>query len=112
MTAHLRWFGRAVGLVAIVLGLIAPAFAGDTYVRGHIRKDGTYVQPHYRSAPDGNVWNNYSTSGNVNPYTGKPGHVNLFNSGNQGLSGFGNQGLGGRNDRDLSGWGNRGLYGR
>ncbi|HEU4583280.1 MAG TPA: hypothetical protein VFS67_33715 [Polyangiaceae bacterium] len=42
-------------------------------VRGYVRKDGTYVAPHYRSAPDGNFWNNWSTRGNVNPYTGKPG---------------------------------------
>jgi len=31
------------------------------------------VQPHYRSAPDGNFYNNWSTKGNVNPYTGVPG---------------------------------------
>jgi len=42
-------------------------------VRGHFRKDGTYVSPHYRSNPDGLFWNNWSTKGNVNPYTGKPG---------------------------------------
>lgn len=42
-------------------------------VRGYYRKDGTYVRPHYRSSPDGNFWNNWSTKGNVNPYTGKAG---------------------------------------
>ena len=42
-------------------------------VRGYTRKDGTYVAPHYRSAPDGNFRNNWSTSGNVNPYTGRVG---------------------------------------
>lgn len=40
-------------------------------VRGYYRKDGTYVQPHYRSNPDGNPYNNWSYPGNVNPYTGK-----------------------------------------
>ena len=62
--------------LALVLGLLAaavPVFAGDTYVRGYTRKDGTYVQPHFRSAPDGNRFNNWSTQGNVNPYTGKEG---------------------------------------
>jgi len=49
------------------------AFAGDVHVRGHYRKDGTYVRPHMRSSPDGNVFNNWSTKGNVNPYTGKTG---------------------------------------
>ncbi len=32
----------------------------DVHVRGYTRKDGTYVSPHYRSAPDGVVSNNYS----------------------------------------------------
>ena len=40
-------------------------------VRGYYRKDGTYVSPHYRSAPDGNLYNNYSYPGNYNPNTGK-----------------------------------------
>ena len=40
-------------------------------VRGYYRKDGTYVKPHYRTAPDGNPYNNYSYPGNFNPNTGK-----------------------------------------
>lgn len=40
-------------------------------VKGYYRKNGTYVQPHYRSKPDGNPYNNYSFPGNSNPYTGK-----------------------------------------
>ena len=40
-------------------------------VRGYYRKDGTYVRPHYRTAPDGNPYNNYSHPGNYNPNTGK-----------------------------------------
>jgi len=40
-------------------------------VKGYYKKDGTYVQPHYRSSPDGNPYNNYSYPGNTNPYTGK-----------------------------------------
>jgi endonuclease YncB( thermonuclease family) len=42
-------------------------------VRGYFRKDGTYVAPHKRSAPDGNFDNNWSTQGNINPYTGQVG---------------------------------------
>lgn len=49
-------------------------WAGDVWVRGYTRRDGTYVRPHYRTRPDGNPWNNYSTRGNVNPYTGRPGY--------------------------------------
>lgn len=40
-------------------------------VSGYYRKNGTYVQPYYRSSPDGNPYNNYSYPGNYNPYTGQ-----------------------------------------
>jgi hypothetical protein len=47
--------------------------SGPVYVNGYTKSNGTYVQPHYRSATDGNFSNNWSTEGNVNPYTGKEG---------------------------------------
>ncbi|MBR6730056.1 MAG: hypothetical protein IKL90_01765 [Alphaproteobacteria bacterium] len=34
--------------------------AGTVRVKGYYRKDGTYVQPHTRTAPDGIKWNNKS----------------------------------------------------
>lgn len=49
------------------------AHSSSVHVRGYTRKDGTQVQSHRRSAPDGRKSNNWSTRGNVNPYTGKPG---------------------------------------
>ena len=71
-------------LVAALATLMLFTFATETYaqnrVRGYYRKDGTYVQPHYRSKPDGNPFNNWSTKGNVNPYTGKPGTKNPYRS--------------------------------
>ena len=45
----------------------------DHFVRGHVTRYGSYVQPHYRSQPDGNFYNNYSSWPNVNPYTGTTG---------------------------------------
>jgi hypothetical protein len=42
-------------------------------VGGYFRKDGTYVQPHYRSNPDSTPTNNYDFKGNTNPYTGQAG---------------------------------------
>ena len=51
---------------------------GDVSVRGHTRKDGTYVKPHMRTAPNSSKQDNYSTKGNVNPYTGKEGTVDPF----------------------------------
>jgi hypothetical protein len=43
----------------------------QVYVNGYYRKNGTYVEPHYRSSPDRSPTNNYSYPGNTNPYTGK-----------------------------------------
>ena len=53
-------------LAAVCLCGVADAVA-QVRVRGYTRKDGTYVRPHYRSRPDGNFYNNWSTYGNVNP---------------------------------------------
>ena len=58
-------------LAIVMLAFSVVAFAGDVKVRGYFRKDGTYVQPHYRTAPDSNPYNNYSFPGNYNPYTGE-----------------------------------------
>ncbi|MBI3440971.1 MAG: hypothetical protein HY052_04090 [Proteobacteria bacterium] len=44
-------------------------------VRGHTRKDGTFVVPHHATNPNSTKRDNYSSRGNVNPYTGKPGTV-------------------------------------
>jgi len=43
------------------------------YVHGYVRKNGTYVAPHYRSAPNHTTSDNWSHVGNINPYTGKIG---------------------------------------
>jgi hypothetical protein len=50
-----------------------PAPQGEVYVDGYTRSDGTYVEPYMRTAPDDTTLNNWSTRGNVNPYTGEPG---------------------------------------
>jgi opacity protein-like surface antigen len=70
-----------LSVVAVVL-FAAPALAGDTYVDGYVRRDGTYVAPHYRSEPDSNPNNNYSAQGNTNPYTGQQGTVNPYTTQN------------------------------
>jgi len=54
--------------------------SAQVHVRGYTKKDGTYVAPHTRSSPNGTKADNYSTKGNVNPYTGKQGTKNI-NSG-------------------------------
>jgi hypothetical protein len=45
----------------------------DVDVDGYYRSNGTYVNPHYRSAPNNTTLDNYSTKGNYNPYTGAAG---------------------------------------
>jgi hypothetical protein len=63
--------------IAIVSAALSQLHA-NTYVSGYYRKDGTYVEPHHRSDADGNLFNNYSSQGNYNPYTGQTGHANTY----------------------------------
>lgn len=65
-----------IGLVAAVS--TTAAMAAPVYVHGYTTKNGTYVAPYVRSAPDGNPYNNWSTVGNVNPYTGQAGTKNPY----------------------------------
>lgn len=47
-------------LVLIIAIACASLVQADVYVNGYTKSNGTYVQPHYRSNPDGNPYNNYS----------------------------------------------------
>jgi hypothetical protein len=47
---------------------------GNHYVNGYFRSDGSYVQGHYKTNRDDSFWNNWSSQGNINPYTGKTGY--------------------------------------
>jgi len=66
-----------LGLAALALSATASA---QVYVHGHTTKNGTYVAPHYRSSPDSSKLNNWSTKGNVNPYTGQAGTKDPYSS--------------------------------
>jgi len=81
-------------LIASVVIFAPTIAAAQTHVDGHFRRDGTYVPPHYRTNPDGNALNNWSTRGNVNPYTGERGTVDPYRpsspSYGSGSSGYGN----------------------
>lgn len=76
-------FLSVIAGMAIVLGLagfISSAEAA-TRVRGYYKPStGRYITPHYRSSPNSNRFDNYSTKGNYNPYTGKKGTVSPFRS--------------------------------
>ena len=69
----------------IAVAFASTAFAANAQVRvdGYVKKDGTYVAPHTRSAPNSSVYDNYSTKPNVNPYTGKSGTNDPYSTNSQ-----------------------------
>jgi len=64
-------------IASIAFALCATAAHADT-VNGHFRKNGTYVESYQRSNRNNTTLDNYSTRGNVNPYTGKQGTQNPY----------------------------------
>ena len=72
-------------VIASAYSLFGAVKVKGHYRSGYYRKNGTYVsptyvKPHYRSDPDGNVWNNWSTYPNINPYTGEQGTKYKYSS--------------------------------
>jgi hypothetical protein len=65
-------------LFGVCFALTVHAALAATHVDGYMRKDGTYVPPHYRTVPDNSRTNNFSSQGNINPYTGREGTVNPY----------------------------------
>jgi hypothetical protein len=61
-------------LITAILSVFAfSSWANDVYVNGYTKSNGSYVEGHYRSAPDSSTSNNWSSQGNTNPYTGEIG---------------------------------------
>jgi hypothetical protein len=59
-------------LIFLVVTLGISSFsAADEYVPAYVRRDGTIVQGHFRSSPNGTAIDNYSTRGNFNPNSGR-----------------------------------------
>lgn len=60
---------KVISLLVLVVAMLSMTvcFAGDVYVQGHYRSDGTYVEGHHRSSPDNRTDNNYNNNNN-NPY--------------------------------------------
>lgn len=73
-----------VGAISIAMLCAATAEArgrggyssGSHSVRGYTTKRGTYVAPHHATNPNRTKSDNWTTRGNTNPYTGKPGTRN------------------------------------
>ena len=82
----------ALFVAAISSGFILVGQAkAQVNVDGYYRNNGTYVQPHRRTAPDDSRLNNYSYPGNYNPNTGR----------NAGGSNYGGGGSSYGNNRNL-----------
>lgn len=60
------------GALLLLVTFVSVSWADD-YVRGYYRRDGSYIQPHYRSSPNSTPTDNYGFRGNMNPYTGERG---------------------------------------
>lgn len=62
-------------LIISILTFLFSTFAwAQRETRGYFKRDGTYVQPYYSTVPNDTPLDNWSTKGNYNPYTGKPGY--------------------------------------
>ena len=64
----------------MVVGLITPIASAQQRVRGYMRSNGTYVQPYYKTRANSTRFDNYSTKGNYNPYSGRRGYKNPYGS--------------------------------
>lgn len=60
-------------IIATELFSRAGARGGRTGDEGYKNENGTYVQPHHRTNPNGNTRDSCGTLGNVNPRTGQVG---------------------------------------
>lgn len=65
-------------LATLLVAASSCAFA-QTYVRPHVRADGTFVQGHMRSSPNSTKIDNWSSTGQTNPFTGSQGTSNPYN---------------------------------
>lgn len=49
-----------------------------TRVKGYIKRNGTYIQPYYRTNTNKTRYDNWSTKGNTNPFNGNRGYKNVW----------------------------------
>lgn len=66
-------------LFLLTLFILPSSAEAAVRVRGYYKPStGSYVQSYYRSNPNSTRYDNYSTRGNYNPYSGKSGTVNPY----------------------------------
>lgn len=59
--------------IAFLFVAITSFAQNSVYVSGYTKSNGSYVEPYYRTSPNVTRNDNYSTVGNINPYTGTSG---------------------------------------
>ncbi len=69
-------------LVSLIMVLGFSSFTeAAVRVKGYYKpSSGTRVESHYRTSPNKTKFDNWSTKGNINPYTGKKGTASPFKS--------------------------------
>lgn len=65
-------------IIVFSAALLSASAWAQVYVKPHVTKDGTVVDGYFKTAPNDTKMDNYSTKGNVNPYTGKAGTVDPY----------------------------------
>ena len=65
---------------ALSLTSVITAYWAEEFVRWSVRKNGTYVKPHYRTTKNHTKLDNRSTKGNINPRTGKKWYKKAYSS--------------------------------
>lgn len=76
-----KYFGYIIVILVTVIFLFTntPQVNAISRIRGYYKPSrGTYVMPHYRSSPNRSKFDNWSTKGNINPFTGKRGYKSPF----------------------------------
>jgi hypothetical protein len=68
----------SISLFIISFVFLSSTTYASTRVSGYFRSNGRYVQTYYKSTPNYTKFDNYSTKGNYNPYTGKKGYANPY----------------------------------
>jgi hypothetical protein len=64
----------ALTLIAAIAISAASAFGqGYHYNNGYVDRNGVFHPGHYQTNSNNNPWDNWSTRGNYNPFTGLPG---------------------------------------
>jgi hypothetical protein len=67
-----------IGAALVIALAISGGAQADQRTNGYMRQNGAYVNPYLRSNPNGTTFDNYSTRGNVNPYTGNRGYTSPY----------------------------------